>query len=322
MSRMGEDDGWSSCIERARSARRLEIAVVAVCALVSLAGCRRAPRSDGPVYHDQPPSLTTKTYHFAVHPLHNPQKLIEAYQPLIDHLNRHLSGARMELEASRDYQAFEAKLRARVPEFVLPNPWQTLLALKAGYGVMAMAGDAEDFTGLFITRKDSGIKVPGDLKGKAVSYPSPTALAACVMPQFFLHTHGIDVNRDVVNLYVGSQESSIMNAYLGKSAVAATWRPPWRLFQQDHPQEASQLTVVWETPSLVNNAVMARGDVPVAVRDRVRVILLELPQDPAGRAILAGMQIARFHPADDDTYTPVREYVARFEREVRPVEPP
>lgn len=285
-----------------------------------LAACDRGPEAEGPRYYAAQSPRAVPLYRFAVHPLHNPQKLAEAYQPLIDYLNRRVEGARFELEASRDYQAYEVKFRARGPEFLLPNPWHTLEAMKAGYGVIAMAGDAEDFKGLIVVRKDSGIRTPADLKGKVVSYPSHTALAACVMPQYFLHAHGIDVNKDIVNHYVGSQESSIMNAYLGESAAAATWPPPWRLFQRDHPKEAAELKVMWETPSLMNNSVMARDDVPPAVRDQVRRLLTGLDREPAGHAILAGMETARFHPSDDAAYHRVREYVARFEKEVRPVE--
>jgi len=252
--------------------------------------------------------------------LHNPKKLSAAYQPLVDHLNRRIPGVRIELEASRDYQVYEQKFRDREPAFLLPNPWQTLQAIKVGYRVIAMAGDAKDFRGLFVVRRDSGIKTPADLRGKMVSYPSHTALAAAVMPQYYLHTHGIDINRDIRNVYVGSQESSIMNAYLGKSAAGATWPPPWRLFQRDHPAEAAQLELIWETPPLLNNSVMVRDDVPETVREQVRTALVELAQTPDGMAILGAMETARFHPADDASYDAVRDYIARFEREVRPVE--
>jgi phosphonate transport system substrate-binding protein len=286
-----------------------------------LTGCERG--SDPPTtlqYTDAPASLDVPVYRFAIHPLHNPQKLSEAYQPLVDHLNRRIPGVRIELEASRDYQVYEQKFRDREPAFLLPNPWQTLQAIKVGYRVIAMAGDAKDFRGAFIVRRDSGIKTPADLRGKMVSYPSHTALAAAVMPQYYLHTHGIDINRDIRNVYVGSQESSIMNAYLGKSAAGATWPPPWRLFQRDHPAEAAQLELIWETPPLLNNSVMVRDDVPETVREQVRTALVELAQTPDGMAILGAMETARFHPADDASYDAVRDYIARFEREVRPVE--
>ena len=296
------------------------IALVTALLTMLLAACQPAPAEKPLQYSMEPAKLEVPVYRFAVHPLHNPQLLAEAYWPLVEHLNRQLSGARIELEASRDYQAFEQKLRAREPAIILPNPWQTLQAIKVGYHVIAMAGDAADFRGIFIVRKDSGIKTPADLKGRVVSYPSPTALAACIMPQYFLHQHGINVNRDIQNVYVGSQESSIMNAYLGTSAAGATWPPPWRLFQRDHPAEAAQLQVAWETPALLNNSVMVHDDVPANVVQTIRTTLLDLTATAQGQAILAGMATARFHTADDASYDAVRDYVAVFEKTVRPVE--
>lgn len=279
-----------------------------------------APPPAGPQYGSGPGSTGKPLYHLAIHPLHNPKKLAEAYQPLVDYLNANIPEANFVLEASRDYQAYEKKFRARTPELLLPNPWHTLEAIKVGYRVIAMAGDAEDFKGIFIVRNDSGIQVPADLLGRVVSYPSHTALAACIMPQYFLYEQGLNVNKDIVNAYVGSQESSIMNAYLGKSAAGATWPPPWRLFQKDHPGEAAQLKLIWETPPLMNNSVMVRNDVPAALRDKVQSLLVRLDRSPAGKTILAGMETARFHVANDASYDKVRDYVATFERVVRPVE--
>ena len=289
-----------------------------------LLGCDTPPPASPLHYRTTPVGTPLPVYRFAVHPLHNPQLLAEAYQPLVEELNRALVEARIEakieLEASRDYQAYEEKLHKRGPDILLPNPWQTLQAMQVGYRVIAMAGDAEDFKGIFIVRKDGGIKKPADLKGKTVSYPSATALAACIMPQYFLHRQGIDVNREIQNAYVGSQESSIMNVYLGKSAAGATWPPPWRLFQRDHPEQAAQLEVIWETPPLLNNSVMLRNDMPPIVAETIRQTLLDLAQTPEGRKILAGMSTARFHAADDASYAKVRDYIAGFERDVRPVE--
>lgn len=111
-----------------------------------------------------------------------------------------------------------------------------------------------------------------------------------------------------------------MNAYLKQTAAAATWPPPWRAFQKDHPKEAAEMKLVWETPSLINNSVMARNDVPASIREQVRECLLKLQETPAGRAILEGMETARFLPASDTDYEVVRDYIARFEKEVRPVE--
>lgn len=286
-----------------------------------LAACGPSPQqAEGPRYSNTSAKAVAPVYRLAIHPLYNPNKLTAAYQPLIDYLNRHMEGVSFQLEASRDYTAYEAKFRAREAEFLLPNPWQTLEAMKVGYGVIAIAGYSYDFMGIFLVRRDSNIKTPADLKGKVVSYPSPTALVATIMPQYYLQTHGVDVNRDIDNRYVGSQESSIMHVFLKQSHVGATWPSPWRTFQKDHPQEAAQMKVIWETPPLINNSVMVRNDVPPQIRDQVRKLLTELSDTEEGRALLHGMETARFHSAINGDYVPVREFIQRFEREVRPVE--
>lgn len=291
--------------------------------MTGLAACGKPAEKNtaqGPVYAPAPAQNGQTVWRFAVHPLHNPGKLISSYQPLIAHLNASIPEARFALETSRDYQDYERKIRTGTLGFLLPNPWQTLEAMKVGYEVIAMAGVPGDFKGVIVVRKDSRLKEVGDLRGLAVSYPAPTAVAACLLPQWFFHEKGLDVNRGIVNRYVGSQESSIMSVYLGESAAGCTWPPPWRAFQREHPEEASQLRVIWETPSLVNNSVMVHKSVPPAVRQQLRRLLVELDRTPAGRAILAGIETERFLPASDADYEPVRRFVTRFEAEVRPVE--
>ncbi|MCF7969653.1 MAG: PhnD/SsuA/transferrin family substrate-binding protein [Methylococcaceae bacterium] len=285
-----------------------------------LTACEQLPEDKPLQYSNTPTPNTVAIYRLAIHPLHNPKKLFEAYLPLVNYLNSQLQDIHIELEASQDYQVFEGKFRARKPELLLPNPWQTLQAILVGYHVIAMAGDAEDFKGIFIARKDTGIKTTEDIKGKVVSYPSPTALAAAIMPQYYLYTHGIDINRDIQNVYVGSQESSIMNAYLGKSIVGATWPPPWRLFQRDHPKMAEQLDIIWQTPALINNSFMVRDDVPDNIREQIKNILINLAQSPQGKEILIGMETANFYAANDNSYNIVQEYIKHFEQVVRPVE--
>lgn len=278
-------------------------------------------QAPGPKYSSRSPNNKNLVlYRFAVHPLHNPAKLMQAYQPLMDYLNENLKDGVFRLEASRDYADFEKKYSASDPEFILPNPWQTIQAMGAGYSVIAEAGVPADFKGIFIVRRDANINSPADLKGRAVSYPSPTALAACIMPQYYLHRNGINVTRDIENRFVGSQESSIMNVYMKKTAAGATWPPPWRAFQMANPQEASELKVIWETESFINNSVMVRKDVPPAICELVRKRLIALNETERGRKILAGMETEKFLPATDADYSVVRDYIERFEKEVRKVD--
>lgn len=272
-----------------------------------------------PRFTNQPPQ-TAREYIVGIHPLHNPQRLFEVYGPIIDRIDARIPDASFKLEASRNYDEFDKKLYRGHFDFAMPNPYQTLRSLAQGYRVFGKMADDEDFRGIILVRKDSGIRQVGDLKGKAVSYPAATALAATMMPQQYLHSHGVDINTDIDNRYVGSQESSIMNVLLGHVAAAATWPVPWKTFVAEHPAQAAQLDVKWQTESLVNNGWVVRKDVPVALVERFSVQLFALQNDEAGRKLLKAVPVSRFESANDQTYEPVRAFLENFNRTVRPIE--
>jgi phosphonate transport system substrate-binding protein len=292
--------------------------------LLLFQGCQGKTQPQGPRFGEKPraKNIEKTEYSFAICPLFNPDKMIQAYQPLIDYLNAHLSGTEvLVLDLSRDYAHFEAKYRAQTPAFILPNPWQTLQAMDQGYQVIAMSGDPVDFKGLFLIRKDSPITKPTDLKGKSISYCAPTSIAGCVLPQFFLHKAGIDVNKDIENHYVGSHESCIMNVYLKLTDIAATRPSAWDNFQKEHPKEAAELKVCWETGSFeTNNSVMSSANIPPALTQQVQLLLIGLTENAEGRALLSSIETARFSSATNQDYEKIRSYISSFEKEVRPVE--
>lgn len=271
-----------------------------------------------PEYAVKPAPGKLRRYRFGVHLGHHPQKLDQVFSPLMSYLSQHVPGAEFDLEGASGFDHFESKLRARQLDFALPNPYQATLALDWGYRIIAEVGDSTDFKGIFIVRKDSAIRAPGDLKGGIVAYPAPSALAAGMMPKLWLANHGIDVNRDIDNHYVGSQESAILNAYLKEADVGATWPPPWRAFRDAHPKEAAQLRVIWETPPLISNAVVVRADLPDVLVEQVRHALLGMNRDPEGQAVLAAMDAAHIHPASDASYQVVRRFIADYEAKVGP----
>ena len=307
----------SRCVERKRACRITGAALL--CLMLSACG-RDTPATNGPEYSAAPSAPVASEYVFAVHPLHNPKHLFEIYQPLVDHLNAHIPGLRMRLEASTDYGAFEDKLAHRRVAFALPNPYQTIKSFDHGYHVFAKMGDDAQFRGVMLVRRGSNIHGPRDLVGKSVSFPARTALAATLLPQWYMHEHGIDVDRQIDARYVGSQESSIMNVVIGKTDAGSTWTQPWRAFQKDHADLAAGLEVAWETPALVNNALVARDDVPPTLVEAVRHEMTTLGSTPDGRALLASMQLSTFEVATDATYAPVTAFITRFEHDVHPVE--
>jgi phosphonate transport system substrate-binding protein len=272
-----------------------------------------------PSFNTQSKSTVPK-YRIGIHPLHNPKRLFEIYGPIIDFINAKIPEADFILEASRNYEEFDRKLYSGHFDFAMPNPYQTIQSLKHGYRVFGKMADDDDFRGIILVRRDSGINTVADLKGKAVSYPAETALAATMMPQYYLHTHGIDVNRDIENRYVGSQESSIINVLRGHVAAGATWPVPWKTFSKENPQLADQLEVKWQTEPLQNNGWVARKGLPAEITNKFAALLFDLDRHEQGREILARIPVSRFEPANDDSYKPVQTFISNFTKKVRPVD--
>jgi phosphonate transport system substrate-binding protein len=282
-----------------------------------LAACAPDPRPTyAPDYGPARPA-TQVVYRFAVHPLHNPQRLAETYGPIVAYLNQRLGGPILRLEAARSYEEFESKLYGRAYELALPNPHQTIHALRSGYRPFGKMGDDHRFRGLILVRRDSGILEVRQLKGKAVSFPAPTALAATMLPLWYLHGHGLDANREIQRRFTGSQESSIMSVYLGETAAGATWPVPWETFQRQRPELAAALVVRWETPPLLNNSLVARDDLPPGLVERVGALLFALHETPEGARLLEAIPVSRFEPASAETYEPVRAFLDAYERTIQ-----
>ena len=277
-----------------------------------------------PVYLAAPEAPTARLPHviIGIHPLHNPNRLFEVYGPLIDLLNARIPTVRFELEASRNYDEYDRKLYARRYGFALPNPYEIVMSIGRGYRVIAKADNDEQFRGLIIVRRDSSITQPADLRGKAVSFPAPTALAATMMPQQFLRDHGGLGQDDYRVRYVGSQESSIMNVVLGTTEAGGTWPPPWIAFQKRQPAEAARLRLIWSTDPLPSIGWVARNDLDPQLVEQVRRLLVGLQAHPQDHKLLEPMGLPGFVTADNDTYRPVHDFLTRFNRSVRPIDTP
>jgi phosphonate transport system substrate-binding protein len=287
-------------------------------ALTALIGCSKEAAAP-PIQYGTAPVATDNKVHFVflVHPLYNPQLLHKKYEPLMQYLGRQLPDTVFDLETANDYGDFENKLKANKADFALPNPYHATLSRDWGYHVIAKMGDDSVFKGIFLVRNDSPVRQPVDLKGKVVAYPAPTALAAALMPQLYLADHGIDVQKDITNIYVGTHNSSIMNAYLKQSAASATWPAAWTAFQQSNPEEAAQLKVIWETPTLIQNAIIVRNDIAPEMGLAMSRLLTGLRDSEEGRNLLSGIDTRDFVPAKDEDFEVVRRFLKEYETKVK-----
>lgn len=292
--------------------------LLAMCLLLMSCG-KQDEKSYQPSVGERPQPARPE-YVVGIFPVSNPQRLNEMYGPIVDYLNARIPEVHIKMEGSHDFQDFEQKLYNRQFHFALGNPYHVVQSLKHGYRTFAKMGNDKDFRGVILVRKDSGIRTVKDLKGKTVSYPAQSALAATLMPQYYLQTHGIDVNRDIRNIYVGSQESSILNVFHGRVAAGGAWLVSWRIFMMEHPKQAGQLVVRWTTEPLLDNGWIVRKDIPPPIADKVAHLLLHLHESEQGKALLQRLSQVRFDAASNATYQPVHAFLEKYSGTVRRID--
>ncbi|MDH4134372.1 MAG: phosphate/phosphite/phosphonate ABC transporter substrate-binding protein [Gammaproteobacteria bacterium] len=268
------------------------------------------------VYRPSAAPAKEDVYVFGIHPYSNPQDVFVDYEPIMRYIEARLPGTRFQVEASKDYADYERKLSERRFHFSLPNPYQTVVSLKYGYRVIAKMTPDDDFRGLIVARTDRNLNAPGDLSGKVVCFPSATAVAATMLPLLYLHTAGLDVKRDIQVRYVGSQFSSIVNAYSGEAAACGTSVRFWRNWSKENPDKAERMRVVWKTDALPHNAVVARADVDASVSARVSAALVALDKDKSVDQRQFRVDQQHFEAGSNATYQRMQDFLLRYDRAI------
>jgi len=263
-------------------------------------------------YHPSGSASSETTYIFAPHPYLNPQDLYNTYEPVARYLERKIPGTRFRVETSKDYADYEAKIASGHFQFGLPNPYQTVFSLEHGYHVIAKMKPDEDFRGMLVVRKDHKPHTPADLAGKTLCFPSSTAVAATMLPMLYLHDHGLDTKHVHVK-YVGSQFSSIMNAYTGDAAACGTTVRFWRTWSRDNTDKIGALETLWLTDSLPHNGVIARNDVPPALARQVAAALVSMDQDKTLDQGQFKVDQQHFEAANNDTYRAMAVFLKRYD---------
>lgn len=268
-----------------------------------LTGCNDREKSSAYIPSAKEVNLTT--YTLGIHPYLNSKKMYRSYRPIFDMIENKIGDIDIVLETSSSYAEYNTKLYRGDFDFSLPNPFQTYKALSHGYKVVAKMKPDSVFRGIFVARRELGLKEPLELKGKKISFPAPTALAATMMPLYFLHEHGLDVQNDIEKRYVGSQYSSILNAYSLDTAVAATWPPPWEAWAKENPEKAEKMEVLWQTEPLINNGFVVKKELDPKVAEAVVDLLVRLDTTEKGKRLLKQAGFAGFERAENDNYTKI-----------------
>lgn len=151
-------------------------------------------------------------------------------------------------------------------------------------------GTAE-YHGLIFTKNDNAISRLEDLKGKIVAFEAALSITGCLLPKMILMEKGFKVvagntvvRPDEVG-YVFSNHDENTMVWVMKDKVSAGV-----IDNQSYLREArtnsAMLKIIGKTPSVPRHIVSFRADLPLALVNRIKEILIQMHRSEEGKGIL------------------------------------
>jgi phosphonate transport system substrate-binding protein len=231
---------------------------------------------------------------------------IRKFGPLTKYLERTL-GTKVDFVPVNDYPAAVEALVNKQVELVWFGGFTYVQAqIRSGGKIIPIAQREEDtkFRSVFITQTNSGIKSLADLKGKQVSFGSPSSTSGHAMPRSFLLEAGIDPEKDFKRVaYSGAHDATIASVVSGRVDAAALDITVWRKFVAENKVDTSKVDVFFTSPPFYNYNWSVHADMPVAQREKITAALLNLNMNtPEGSEILTLNRATKYIPTKPENY--------------------
>lgn len=165
--------------------------------------------------------------------------------------------------------------------------------------------------GVFVVRKDSGIKNIEDLKGKTVLFGPKLSLTRWVAAKEVLRDSGIDLDKDLKAYFnIGCCVDIVLNVYLKEADAGVVCKhflesPSYK--KVDRGIDLQQIVVIGTTKKVPMRVIAAHKDLPDDIVNQVIQALLELEREnPAHKKILFSAELGGFQKTNDKDYDGIR----------------
>ena len=258
------------------------------------------------IFSAQSAALAEGTLRVTAIPDEAPTELQRKFKPLGEYLEKEI-GMKVEFIPVSDYPASVEALVAKKVDLVWFGGFTFVQAyIRSNKNVTPLVQREEDqkFTSVFISRVDSGINQLSDLKGKTLSFGSPSSTSGHLMPRSYLLAEKIDPDTDLKQIsFSGAHDATIAAVVGGKVQAGALNASVWNKFVQDKKVDTSVVRVFYTTPPYFDYNWTVRSDLDAKLQEKIRNAFLKLDiKKPEDKVILDLQRAAKFIPTKAENY--------------------
>ena len=243
-------------------------------------------------------------------PDESPTELARKAAPLLKYLEK-VMGQPVVFTPVTDYAAAVEALANKQVDLAWYGGFTYVQAnIRSGGKAVPLVQRAEDavFRSVFITTQ-AGIQNLADLKGKSVSFGSPSSTSRHLMPRSFLLQAQIEPERDFKRVaFSGAHDATIAAVAAGKVDAGALNISVWEKFVAEGKVDAIKVRAFYTTPSYFDYNWTVHVDMPAAQREKLAQAFLKLDAStPEGKEILALQRATRFIPTKPENYQGIEQ---------------
>ncbi len=237
----------------------------------------------------------------------------ENAEQIVKYINKRLLHAHIVVKACVNWDEYVSYVNQHAFDISLVNGLEALDATHNGYSIFGKIMNDGEYTAVIFARKDAHIKKVSDLTGKKIAMAPSRMVPGTMMPLYYLYEHGLNVNRDITKVHVSSFESAIISTYLDKSEAGICMKRNWIVYIRDHPEILTKVELKWETPPLVNNALLVKNNTDKEITAQLMSLFFTMHTDPEGKMALNLLDISGFEKANNDTYKSTLDFKRKYD---------
>ena len=258
------------------------------------------------IFSAQSAALAQGTLRVTAIPDEAPTELQRKFKPLGEYLEKEI-GMKVEFIPLSDYPASVEALVAKKVDLVWFGGFTFVQAyIRSNKNVTPLVQREEDqkFTSVFISRVDSGINQLSDLKGKTLSFGSPSSTSGHLMPRSYLLAEKIDPDTDLKQIsFSGAHDATIAAVVGGKVQAGALNASVWNKFVHNKKVDTSVIKVFYTTPPYYDYNWTVRSDLDANLQEKIRHAFLKLDSNkPEDKVILDLQRATKFIPTKAENY--------------------
>jgi len=231
-----------------------------------------------------------QTFTISIVPQYTPVDIGQRWTPLLKRLEEE-TGYGFQLRLSDTIPRFETDFLSAIPDLLYLNPYHMVMAAKA-QGYIPLVRGSDPLIGILVVDQNSAIKTLQDLNGKRLVFPAPNAFGASLyMRALLTEKEGLHFNSD----YVGSHQNVYRHVLIGEAAAGGGIHAT---LEKEPAALQKRLQVLYTTPGVAPHPFAAHPRLSHAARENIRAAFLKLDAEPAGRKMLAAVELDKVISAD------------------------